>query len=111
MDFYLDEIKAYKDHKAMDGQSWDQVSTQLYNDEKLEGRINEFDASNIVNLQINSATTSIFYLKDGGSNYLTKSDGSSENLKHYWGGAFDSGTGSVYRDGSLYYSTSGKFDV
>ena len=49
VDFYLEEIKAYKDHKAMDGQSWDQVSTQLYNDEKLEGRINKFEASNVIN--------------------------------------------------------------
>ncbi len=48
VDFYLDEVKAYKSYKAMAGQTWGQVSAQLFKDEKLEGRINDFDAKSIV---------------------------------------------------------------
>ena len=49
VDFYLEEVKAYKSYKAISGQTWDQVSAQLFKDEKIEGRINDFDVSKVIN--------------------------------------------------------------
>ena len=46
--FYLEEVKAYKNEKEMKGQSWENVSSQLFANEKLMGRIEGFDASEIV---------------------------------------------------------------
>ena len=48
VDFYLEQIKAYKSYKAMNGQSWEQVSGSLYKDEKLQGRVDHFSDKSLL---------------------------------------------------------------
>lgn len=48
VDFYLEEIKPFKSYKKIEGQTWEKVSTDLYNDDKIYGRIKEFDAKKLV---------------------------------------------------------------
>jgi hypothetical protein len=45
IDFYLEEIKAYKSYKPIEGQSWEHVSHELYKDERVAGRIKAFDGT------------------------------------------------------------------
>lgn len=48
VDFYLEEIKAFRSYKQIVGNTWEKVATDLYNDEKIYGRAKEFDAKKIV---------------------------------------------------------------
>ena len=48
VDFYLEQIKAYKSYKAVNGQSWEQVSGSLYKDEKLKARIDHFSNAGLL---------------------------------------------------------------
>lgn len=48
IDFYLEGIKDYMSYKETAGLSWDQVAYQLFKDEKLNGRIEQFDASQLI---------------------------------------------------------------
>lgn len=53
--FYLDNVEPYRSYKKVKGQTWEQVSNQLYYDAKLGNRISEFDASQIIS-QLNLDT-------------------------------------------------------
>jgi len=48
VDFYLEKVKAYKSYKEMNGQTWEQVSAQLYREEKLFGRTKNFRADDLL---------------------------------------------------------------
>jgi hypothetical protein len=48
VDFYLEKVKAYKSYKEMNGQTWEQVSSQLYKEEKLFGRTKVFKADDLL---------------------------------------------------------------
>lgn len=48
VDFYLEKVKAYKSYKEMNGQTWEQVSSQLYREEKLFGRTKSFKADELL---------------------------------------------------------------
>lgn len=48
VDFYLEGIETFKSQKAVAGQSWEQVASQLYRDEKIIGKIKKFNASEII---------------------------------------------------------------
>jgi hypothetical protein len=48
VDFYLEKIEAYNAYKKVEGQTWEKVAKELYNEENIQGRINNFDASLII---------------------------------------------------------------